>query len=74
MTAPKAPRKSRTIQTPGDTQSQAEQSTTQVDVKVEVDNSTNELPDADSIDQSKLTDRVLTKQGWLLPNGGADNV
>lgn len=68
-TAAKAPRKPRTVQTPGETQS-----TTRVDAQVEAVSDANELPDADSIDQSKLTDRVLTKQGWLLPNGGADNV
>lgn len=32
----------------------------------------NELPDADDIDASTLTSAVLTKQGWLLPNGGKD--
>lgn len=65
-------KKSRKVQTPGEAPVQAGAS--QVDAMaapVVVDQSDG-LPDADSIDASKLTSAVLTKQGWLLPHGGAD--
>lgn len=65
-----APKKSRKTQVPGETTEAAKADVMVADAEhVEVDGG---LPDAASIDASKLTERVLTKQGWLLPNGGAD--
>lgn len=68
MVAPKKPRK---VQTPGEPAVKAEAKQAEAMVAPVVDQS-NDLPDADSIDASRLTSAVLTKQGWLLPHGGAD--
>lgn len=68
MVAPTKPRK---VQTPGESAVKAEAKQAEAMVAPVVDQS-NDLPDADSIDASKLTSAVLTKQGWLLPHGGAD--